>query len=393
MRSPNLAFRSTLALHRGLAWAALLALATLTAGCATPVSLALTAAGVATDTSITWAIAKHVHEKLTDGDPVPCYRLDTVQRALSERCGAFVPGSVDAKDVITSRMQVCPLIQATQQPLHWAVLPELLNKGAQPEHCLQSPLVRLAQHDACPAFALASPEELKSLAWLAEADARAVRHDVVRMLSCPSARAAGLHRVLDRWLATGLLHPDRAGFGVLGALHPDYLNSPFARALEASGHTAQASLGGYDGRLPGGFETALRGSNWAALDWWLTRVPGLANSVPPTQGNQLPWVPLARVLVPSFIGQPEQQAATLRYLLAHGANPGQRLPHDDRQTVTSQARKLKSPWVALLESPPVPARPARQFASAGDASSFAGTGADSAVPLATQRVLSVRWDP
>jgi len=45
------------------------------------------------------------------------------------------------------------------------------------------------------------------------------------------------------------------------------------------------------------------------------------------------------------------------YLLAHGANPRQRLPFDASQSVVAYARTLKSPVVALLEAPPEAAQP------------------------------------
>jgi hypothetical protein len=334
-----------------LATLALLALGALLLGGCTAPTMLMSAAGVATDTSVPWAIVKHVHEKITEGDPVPCSRLNSVQRALSARCGKFEAGSIDAKDVARTGMQICPLIVAARDPRFWPVLPELIDKGAQPESCHQSPLVELAQAQACPDFASASAPVLRSLTWLAEGDARAVRHDVVRMLSCPNARSVGLDRVLADWAAGGALNPDQIGFGVLGALHPDYLDTAFARGLEANGHTARASLGAYDGKLSPGFEEALRGSHWAALDWWLARAPELARSVPPTQGNRQPWLPLARVLVPSFLDDPSTQRTMVSYLLAHGANPRQRLPFDPSQSVVAYARTLHSPHVALLEAP------------------------------------------
>lgn len=330
--------------------------AMLLAGCTAP-SMLLSAVGVATDTSVPWAIVKHVHEKFTEGDPVPCSKLNSVQRALSARCGKFEAGSLDAKDVARSGMQVCPLIVAARDPRFWPVLPELLDKGAQPESCNQSPLVELAQAQACPDFASAPQPVLRSLTWLAQGDARAVHHDVVRMLSCPNARSAGLDRVLADWAAGGALNPDQIGFGVLGALHPDYLDTTFARSLEANGHTARASLGAYDGKLSPGFEEALRGSHWAALDWWLDRAPELARSVPPIQGNRQPWLPLARVLVPSFLDDPGTQRTMVSYLLAHGANPRQRLPFDPSQSVVAYARTLHSPLVAMLEAPPEASAP------------------------------------
>ncbi len=339
-------------LGRGVLLLGLLVLG-LVSGCTTT-SLLLGAAGVATDSSVPWAIVKHVHGKLTEGDPAPCVFLNTVQRALSERCGAFVPGSLRAEDVQRSGMATCPLTLAARDPQFWPVLPELLAKGAQPESCTRSPLVALAQLRPCPEFNAAKPAELRSLAWLAEADSRAIDHDVVRLLSCPNARAAGLDRVLDKWLAQGDLPTDALGFSPLGALHPDHLDSPLARALEAQGHTAQPALGAYAGALPSGFELALRSSHWRALDWWFARAPQLANRVPPAQGNQLPWLPLARVLAPNFLERPETQAEMVEFLMARGASPWQKLPADPGRSVVHLAMDIQSPMLPLLDPPPAP---------------------------------------
>lgn len=344
----------------------MLAASGLLAGCSGP-ALLLGAAGVATDTSIPWAIAKHVHARLTEGDPVPCARLDTVQRALSMRCGPYEPGSLAARDVAHPGLEECALSVAAREPALWATLPELLDKGAQPEACARAPLLELARAHPCPDFAAASEPVRRAIAWLAEADARAVSHDAVRLLSCPNARAAGLDRVLDAWADAGALQPARTGFGVLGALHPDALDSPLARRLEAQGHTARAALGAYDGVLASGFEEALRTGHLAALDWWLARVPELARSVPPTQGDRQPWLPLARVLVPRFLQDPSTQGAVVAYLLAHGADPRARLPFDASLTVRSYARTLRSPQLALLEAADGPvASMAPRLASAQD---------------------------
>jgi hypothetical protein len=337
-----------------LQWAAtcaVLACAPLLAGCTTT-GLLLGAAGVASDTSVTWEIVKHVHAKMTEGDAIPCVSLNSVQRALSPRCGDFVPGSLLAKDIRYSQWPECPLAIAARDPRLWPVLPELLDKGAQPEACARSPLVELSQAQTCPDFAAASPAVLRSLQWLAEADARAVHHDVVRLLSCPSARMAGLDDVLAQWLARGDLEPRVLGFGVFGALHPDYLATPFAQALEGRGHTARGGLGAFDGTQPAGFEEALRTGNWAALDWWLSREPKLVNRVPPTQGNQLPWVPLARVLAPSFVADPQTQADVVEFLMSRGANPRQKLPFDAGRSVLQYARALNSPMLPLMEASP-----------------------------------------
>ena len=346
-----------LAIHSRVAkWAAagLLALCLpWLAGCTTT-GMLLGAAGVASDTSVTWEVVKHLHAKMTEGDDIPCLRLNSVQRALNVRCGAFVPGSLLASDIQHSQLQGCPLAVAVRDPQFWPALPEFLDKGAQPETCARSPLVDLAQAQACPDFSAASPAVLRSLRWLAEADARAIHHDVLRMLTCPAAQRAGLDAVLGTWLAQGELDPGKTGFGPLGALHPDFLATPFARELEARGNTAREGLGGYDGMQPRGFEEALRTSHWAALDWWLARVPELANRVPPTRGNQLPWVPLARVLVPSFLAYPESQTEMVGFLIARGANPFQKLPFDTGRSVLEYARSMKSPMVTLLDPPPAP---------------------------------------
>ena len=119
-------------------------------GCTTT-GIALSAAGVATDTSVTWDIVKHLHAKMTEGDPLPCWRLDSVQRALNPRCGAFVPGSLRASDLRTSQLQECPLATVVRDPQLWPALAEFLDKGAQPEACARSPLVELAQAAPRPA--------------------------------------------------------------------------------------------------------------------------------------------------------------------------------------------------------------------------------------------------
>ncbi len=319
----------------------------------------------------TTLVVMHVYDRLTEGDPTPCHKLNSVDRALQERCSPYQAGSLLTKDVTSSGLPVCPLALAARNPVFWPVLPELIAKGATPEACSEAPWVALAQANDCPDFGRASRAELQSLRWLAEADANAIQHDVVRTLSCPRARAVGLDSVLDQWAAQGELQPGQVSFGPLGALHPSHVNSPLARTLEAQGHTAAAALGSYAGKLAPGFEEALRSGDFAALDWWLARVPDLANRAPPMRGDQLPWVPLARVLTSSFIPDAEQQRQTVVYLLAHGANPRRPLPHDPSQTVMSFARQLKSPLVATLDAPALPARPATPTADAATAAAAA----------------------
>jgi len=311
----------------------------------------------------TTVLVMYAYDKITEGDPTACYKLNTVERALTARCGPHEPGSLLTKDVAASGLPHCPLSLAARDPQFWPVLPELLAKGAQPESCEQPPLVALAQAQPCPAFAAASPQALQSLRWLAEADGRAIHHDVVRMLSCPAAQATGLSGVLDGWLALGLLPTSGLPFSPLGAMHPSYIDSSFARALEGQGHTARAALGAYQGQQPSGFDAALRSADRIALDWWLDRLPELANRVPATQGNQFAWIPLARVITPSYMPDAQQRRALVEYLLSRGADPWKPLPHDPRQSVVSFARQLDSPLLTMLDPPLGPARsggPVRQ---------------------------------
>ncbi len=327
-------------------------------GACTTTGAVLSLAGVTTDTSMTWTMVKYVHQQMTEGDARACVLLNSVQRALSPRCGPFVPGSIVAADIERTGLAECSLSLAARDPVLWPVIPELLEKGARTASCAQAPLVDLAQATTCPDFASASPAALRALTRLAETDPRAVHHDVMRMFSCPAARTAGLDRVFSTWRVRGALRVGAIGFSPLGALSPDYLaTSTFAADMEADGHTAKAALGGYDGRLRPGFEEALRTSQWAALDWWLQRAPELANRVPPTQGNQLSWLPLARVLVPNFLAYPETQKDAVEFLLARGANPRQRLPSNENQSVLAFARQVKSPLLPLLEAPPTAATP------------------------------------
>jgi hypothetical protein len=291
-----------------------------------------------------------------------------VQRALSPRCGPFVPGSLDTADIARTGFAECALALAARDPRLWPALPELLAKGARPEACAESPLVELARHEPCPDFGAASAPERAALVSLATGDRRAVHHDTVRMLSCPAARAAGLDRVIADWRAQGALGPGAIAFSPLDALHPDALATSLADDLEADGHTARAALGAYQGTLRPGFDEALRTSHWAALDWWLHRVPELANRVPPRQGNQLSWRPLARVLVPSFLADPARQQQTVEFLLARGADPLRRLPANPDQSVLGFARMLKSPMLVVLEAPALPPAAAERFATAATSS-------------------------
>jgi len=335
---------------------ALIAVAAALSACSGPAAV-VGLIGMATDTSASWSIVKHIHDKWVEGGPVPCYRLDSVERALSPHCQPHAQGTIKAADLAAPhKLPLCPLAVAARDVRLWPVLPELIEKGAVPETCARAPLVELAQVDACPNFAAASPAVRESMLWLAQADARAVHHDVVRMLSCPNGRAVGFDAVIARWADQGQMAPGLLGFSPLSALHPDMLSSPLAAKLESQGHSARSALDPYQGTLRPGFEEAFRSAHWDALDWWFARAPELANRVPPPQGNQLPWVPLAKTLSNDWLDQPAQQQQMVAFLLARGANPAARLPHQPDMTVLRLARQMNSPMVPLLESAAVPSR-------------------------------------
>ena len=336
-------------------WAAITAtalslLGMLGLGACTTTSVLLGVAGVASDTSMTWEIVKHVHGKLTEGDPRPCVTLDSVERALSPGCGGFVSGSLRNQDIASGRFNACALTAVARDVRLWPVLPELLAKGARPQDCTPSPVIALAQANDCPSLAATPPDVLRALEALVQADPRAVHHDVVRWLSCPASRAAGLDATLTDWLEAGALDPGTLAFSPLGALHPSHIGSPFATALEVRGHTAAAALDGYAGERASGFEAALRSSDWAALEWWLARLPQLANRAP---GHQLDWVPLARVLTPGFLTHAASRSDMVGFLLARGADPRARLPANPSQSVIALARVLNSPLVGVLEAAPL----------------------------------------
>jgi len=317
-----------------------LALGPLLAAC-TPVALLVSATGMATDTSVTWEVVKHIHGQLTADDAAPCIQLNGVQRALNARC-EYTPGNIRSADIARSGLQECPLAVATRDPRLWRALPELLDRGARVEACPGSPLLALAAADACPDFGAASPEVREAIRSLAEDD-------------------------------RGDLQPGRISFSPLGAADPELLMSRFGRELETAGHKPEAALDGYEGVLPSGYELALRSSHWAAIDWWLYRLPQLANLAPPSRGG-LPWVPLQRVLVSGFLQHPETQRDMVVLLMARGASPAQALPSDPRRTVASFAVQLKSPMLSLLEPKTARSGSGTALAAFGAAATPAATG-------------------
>jgi hypothetical protein len=84
------------------------------------------------------------------------------------------------------------------------------------------------------------------------------------------------------------------------------------------------------------------------------------------------WVPLQRVLLQGYLVNPETQADTVRFLLAHGADPHSKLPFDGGKNVIAFAAAIRSPMLALLDDParavpaPLPATTLAQSAAGID---------------------------
>ena len=186
--------------------------------------------------------------------------LNTVQRALNARCD-YVAGSIRSADIAHNGLQACPLAAATQDARLWRALPELVDKGAS-----------LA---ALPALAAAGPRRgrrlprfrrrrrppvLRALAFLADSDPRAVRHDVFRMLSCPNARSCRPRpgpRRLARSRQARARHDSRSTRSRRST--PSLIGSRFARELQVAGHTPQTPRSTTTrARCRCGFEEALR---------------------------------------------------------------------------------------------------------------------------------------
>lgn len=114
----------------------------------------------------------------------------------------------------------------------------------------------------------------------------------------------------------------------------------------------------------------MRTADFDALDWWVQRVPALVDRVPAAQANQLPWVPLARVITPAFVPDATRQRELVDYLLAHGAQPWRALPHDAQLSPATLAVMLHSPLADTLAGTRVAGVPAGTTAAAATAAAL-----------------------
>ncbi len=269
--------------------------------------------------------------------PPACSSLSTVEQALTPRCGGYKAGMLVTKDVNTPIQSDCPLTKFASDSRTWQGLPELLAKGAKPEHCNQAPLVAMAQHNACPDFAAMSPQTLGAVRWLALGDGQSVSAPVLGMLSCPSARQAGLSDVITTWVAQQTLAPGNLRFSPLSALHPSSLREPWVALLIGLGHKPHLAAD-QDTR---GFELALQSGDVPALQWWVQHAPKLIQRAPAKGVGYIPWLPLARVMTPGFAVDDAARSRSVDFLLARGANPHASLPHDRTQTVLTYTRRVQ----------------------------------------------------
>ena len=99
-------------------------------------------------------------------------------------------------------------------------------------------------------------------------------------------------------------------------------------------------------------------------------------------------MPLQRVLLPGFLADPAAQPEMVSFLLAHGANPRQKLPFDTSRTVIGFAKAIKSPVLTLLDTP-APALPSAipttTLARTGEAAGGARPQRDGSLRPATAR--------
>ena len=276
--------------------------------------------------------------------PPACHSLSTPEQATLERCGGYKADELLAKDVNIAFASACPLTNFARNKATWNGLPELIALGADPVLCSQAPLQAMAAAQACPDFAALSPDVHEAVRWLARNDPHSVSGPVLHMLTCPSARQAGLTPVVQEWLAAGQLAPHRADFSVLSSIHPASLNDPWVDTLLVTGHTVQTAVA-MDAT---GYERALATGDVATLRWWTQRAPELVHRVPAHSPAHLPWVPLARIMTPTFTRDDAACEASARFLLTRGADPKAVLPEDRGQTVKDYTTRVRPNLLALL---------------------------------------------
>ena len=83
------------------------------------------------------------------------------------------------------------------------------------------------------------------------------------------------------------------------------------------------------------------------------------------------------MLLPGYLVNPDAQADTVRFLMAHGADPRSKLPFDQGKNVIGFAAAIRSPMVALLDAPaartvPVPTTTLAQTATGAEGGRAAG---------------------
>jgi hypothetical protein len=276
--------------------------------------------------------------------PPACSSLSSVERALTERCGGYKVGALDAKDVNLRVLSACPLTNFAGDPALWHGLPELLAKGASPEQCAKAPLLAMAEKTPCPAFSQMHAETREAVRWLAVADAASLSGPVLHMLTCPEAVNTGLSNVVLQWVAHADLDPDRASFSVLSSIHPASLSHAWVNGMLAKGHQALRAVE----MDASGFERALAQGDVSTLDWWVQKAPALAHRAPAKGMGHVPWLPLARTMGPGFAVDDAARLRTAHYLIAHGASMNASLPHERGQSVGDYARSVQPHmWPAL----------------------------------------------
>jgi hypothetical protein len=276
--------------------------------------------------------------------PPSCASLTSVERALTARCGAYKSGEILTKDVNIPVRSECALTNFARNPATWHGLPELLAKGAKPEGCNKAPLLAMAEREACPDFSAMSADTRNAVRWLAMADAASVSAPVMGMLSCPSARQAGLADVIPAWVAQRALDPSTVRFSPLSALHSSSLREPWVALIIGAGHQPQQAA-----ELDAsGFERALASGDVAALQWWTQHAPSLVHRVPSKGVGYTAWLPLARVMTPGFAPSDAVRSAGAEFLVARGANPQAALPHDRGETVLSYTQRVQPQLAHLL---------------------------------------------